>query len=184
MQPEREHGACEHEAYEALGAQAAEEEIEGEAEKERYHDGAEADAGEVDRPEGNGGQVGGDERYGSLLPDFFGEQIYAENGNRSENHGPEFERENAYAEYLERERLEVDKETFPTLIVFVEQPEVIRFERIESIGRIDGFIRIDARRDIFDIIRSQEERDDENGRETGEAYKSYEVFVFRVHIFF
>lgn len=46
---------------------------------------------------------------------------------------------------------------------------MIRFDRIERIGRVDGLVRINAGRNIFDIIRSEKECDDQYDREAGEA---------------
>ena len=98
MQPEPEEESGEEEVTEFPRAQSAEEEVERESEDEGGHDGAEADAREVDRPIGGGQHERGEDADDAPVKKLSPEEIDAENGQSPEKNRPEFESEDGVAE--------------------------------------------------------------------------------------
>lgn len=106
-QPENESG--ENEIGIFFGPQSLEQEIGRKSKNHRHHDGAETDAGEIDRPIGKGGQIGADESGPLTAENFFRKQIDSENRERAEQNRRELERQYARTHIFYEKRLDVDE---------------------------------------------------------------------------
>ncbi len=158
VETETEDESGKEERNETFGAESAKEKVEGKREKERYHDGAKADTGKVDRPVGKRHEKSGKERDAPLVPEFFREEIDAEDGECPENGREEFERGDAIPKKKERKGLQVDEEPFATIIVGIE-PSVfaglIGTDRIDAVHRL---VWIEPGGNVFDIPEAKKKR--------------------------
>lgn len=91
------------------------------------------------------------------MPEFFGQQVHAQNSEGAEEDGPQFKREHAGAKCFECEGLEINEKTFTAVVVFVEEFEVSGFQGTQGVGSVGGFIRIDAGRNVFNVVASSSE---------------------------
>lgn len=158
VEAETEDESGKEERNETFGAESAEEEIEGKREEKRHHDGAKADTGKVDRPVGKGEEESGKERDPALVPEFFREEIDAEDGERSENGREEFERGDAISKKKERKGLEVDEEPFATVVVGIEPSVVAGFVCTDRVDAVHCFVRIEPGGNVFDIPEAKKKR--------------------------
>ncbi len=164
-----------------LGAETPQQEIEREGKDKRGHYGAEADAREIDRPIGKGGQVGTDEPGPLTAENFFGKQIDAQDGQGAEQDGCQLERQHARSQNLNEKRLDVDEKSFASVVVGIEKLVISGAVGVLGIDAVDCFIRIDARRQILDAGEPEKEGSDDDGEEQEPIKK---LFLLRFHFYF
>jgi len=148
-----------------FGAKRAKEKVKRKRKNERYHDGAKADPREVDCPVGKGDEKGGKEGDAAFLPELFGEEIDAENRECPEYCREEFERGDVRAEEKDGERLQINEESFATVVVGIEELVVTGFDCMERINAVHRLVRIEPGGNTFDMPEPQKECDGEKERE-------------------
>ena len=92
------------------------------------------------------------------MPEFFGEQVDTEHGCRAKYRRPEFECCDVGAKEKQRERLQVDKQPFPSAVVGIEELVIAGFIGAKRIDAIHGFVRIEPGGEMLDIPEAQKER--------------------------
>lgn len=142
--PEEQSG--EEEIAQTVGSEALEEEVEGKSKEKCHHDRPEADPREIDRPVARGEEEGRDRGIEPPGIELFRQEVDAEDSERTEHDRPEFQDGYGIAEVFNGQGLEIDEESFPAVVVRIEELVVAGFigeERVSSVGR---FVRIESGR--------------------------------------
>lgn len=157
MESEAEDEAGPEEIEFLLGAQATEEEVKGERKEEGSHNGAETDAREIDGPIGSGDHEGGGKTCTGAVEKLPAEKKKAENGESAEEDRTEFECDHRIAEEPDGECLEIDEESFPSEIRWIEDFEAVRLKSMESVDAVGRLIGVEADRDGFEMRDAKQE---------------------------
>lgn len=166
MKSQAEDETAPHKVPVVSGPQTAKEEKESETQYEGGHDGPETDTREIDGPEGSRSDKSGNESRESPLEEFFSEKIEPQDGQCPENDGPEFKGGDGSTESFDGERLEVDKKSLAAVIIGIKYFVVPGFVGVHGVSRVDRFIRVDGRRNVFDVIASDEEREQDDKKQS------------------
>lgn len=95
------------------------------------------------------------------MKELLAEEIEAERGQRAEDNREELESDDIVAEYPDGERLKIDEKPFATEIGWIKKLELVRFESMERIDAIGGFIRVESDRNRVEMIDTEEECESE-----------------------
>lgn len=187
MEAETEYESGKKKIDQLSGPQPAEEEIKGEGEEKRCHDGAESDTGEIDGPVGCGGDKSRYQTRETPLEEFPGEKSDPEGGQGSEDGRPEFECRDIDPEGFERESLEIDEESLSSGIVFVKKPVVACLIGDDRIGTVHRLVGVESGGKAFYVIEAEEKSEndyrseaEEHRRDAMRVRMHNELFVFLV----
>lgn len=101
------------------------------------------------------------------MPEFFGEEIDAENRERAEYRREEFECRDVCSKEKDGEGLEIDEESFTAVIVGVKKAVFASSVRADRVDTVHCLIRVEPGGNVFDIPEPQEkcrcEEDDQDG---------------------
>ena len=129
-----------------VGPQAFEEEVEGKSEEKRHHDRSETDPGEIDRPVAGGEEKCRDRGIEPSRVELLCQEVDAEDGERTERDGPEFQDRYGIAKVFDGQGLEIDEESFAAVVIRVEEAIVAGFVGEEGVSAIGRLVRIESRR--------------------------------------
>lgn len=140
-----------------------EEEVKAKGEEERDHDGPKADTGEINSPKRGGEEKSGCQSGRATLEEFLGEKVYPQDCQGTKKHGPEFKRRYRITEELQGKSLKIDEEALTPVIIGIKNLVMAAFVRGYRIHGIDCFIRIQASRNMLNIMEAEEKCQGKNG---------------------
>lgn len=101
------------------------------------------------------------------MPELFGEEIDAEDGECSEYRREELQSRDAIPQQKKRECLQIDEKSFATVVVGIEPLVVAGFIGADRVDAIHRLVRIEPCGNVFDIPKAQEKRRREEHDQNG-----------------
>ncbi len=110
------------------------------------------------------------------MEEFFSKEVEAEDGECPEENGSKFQSRDRIAEYRDEKSLDIDKEAFSAEVRGVEDIEISGFDGMKRIDAVCRLIGVEADRDIFDLIKTDDESEEDNG-EKGSGHSEGKAFA-------
>lgn len=108
------------------------------------------------------------------MKELFPQEVDTEDRKGTKEDRGEFESGQGVSEKRDEQCLDIYEESFATEVGRVKELKIARFESVEGVDAIGGFVRIESDRNLFDTGEADDksEQDDEEESERGKTSES------------